>query len=101
MLVHVIKPNGTRHEYPFREGTPDATILQQLAAGRRLFGRTATTFRPNPDTGETVEHDDPAAPWAWDSPDLTVVVGEVVGDRFVERRRLRGPAPAAAAQEAV
>lgn len=96
MLVHVVKPGGARFEYSFRDGTPDSVVLQQLAINRAIYGRTGKTTRANPDTGVEEQWDDPAAPWAWDSPDLVVAVGRATESGFVEVRRIKGP-PAAPA----
>lgn len=92
MLIHVVKPNGRRFEYTFPDGTPDETVLTQLAAVRPLFGRVRQTPPVvNPDTGVAEIRDDAKSPYAFDDPNCAVVEIRAAGRDYAEIRRLKGP----------
>lgn len=96
ILVHLIAPDGTRHERPFPDGYPDAKIVSDMLnpKGAFAFGRVGFVVKKDQYSGKDVPHADPNSPWIVDHPETRIVVGEEgPGGTFRELRQIHGPNP--------
>ena len=90
-MVHVIKPSGTRFEFPFGDTATDEQILNDLASVKQQFGTAKTVKKVDPITAMAVSFPDESSGWAFDHVDTVVAVVETKNGETTEVRRLKGP----------
>ncbi len=76
MIIHVIKPSGTRFQYEYADATKPETILKELDSIKVVFGYNGTAKRTAGDGTPEVDWGDPASGLAYDHPDTQVAVVE-------------------------
>lgn len=92
MLVHVIKPSGTRFQFTFADTVPDVKILSELERIKLRFGYNGTVTKPDPDAyNNPAEFADRDSGLVWDHPQTVVAVVRDSNGGVAEVRRLKGP----------